>query len=288
MLDQGAAVAQAHLATLDLRDEPHLLPLAALLARPPHARHQLVARHDGASEARLVFFDVRRVAAAKLAQDGVAGIVPLVQAVRDGALEAHLLARLRRRVKRVVVAVEAVQQRGLGARVVLQHGIGRLALGRREVLRRRALGAVPVALRDEKAARSDAGVDVAAAGVYEVRLGIEDGAGAAFVVDAEHLGARLERLTGRGRGQLLEKLDLALAVDDAAPIEIGYAGNLDGLLGAVEVDDLLGLALERCEQTVSQEESVSSWTVSFLRSTRGYVGKAEKLGWSSWRRNQHE
>ncbi|KAH0499166.1 hypothetical protein TgHK011_006377 [Trichoderma gracile] len=70
-------------------------------------------------------------------------------------------------------------------------------------------------------------------------MGVDDGARAALVVDAEDLLAELELAAGRGDGQGLEELDLALAVDDAARVEVGDAGDLGLFLGGVEVDDFL-------------------------------------------------
>jgi hypothetical protein len=51
--------------------------------------------------------------------------------------------------------------------------------------------------------------------------------------------AELELAAGRRDGQGLEELDLALAVDDAAGVEVGDAGDLGLFLGGVEVDDFL-------------------------------------------------
>jgi hypothetical protein len=94
-------------------------------------------------------------------------------------------------------------------------------------------------------------VDLARGDVDEVGLGVDDGAGLALVIDAEDLCAGLELAAFRGGGEGLEELDLALAVDDAAGVKGGDAGDLDGLLGGVEVDDLLGVALEGWESLVS-------------------------------------
>lgn len=176
----------------------------------------------------------------------MAGRVPLPEAVDDDSAEAHLRAGLGRGVQRVVVAVEAVQQRGLERGGILEHGVGRLALGRRVVDRRGALGSAPVALRDVKCRARGARVHVARAGVDQVRLRLHHGARAALVIDAQHLGAGLEALACRGGGQGAEELDAALAVDDAGRVELGNAGDGDGLLGGVEVDHLLGVGLEGC------------------------------------------
>lgn len=129
---------------------------------------------------------------------------------------------------------------------MLQRSVGLLALGRREVLRRRSLGTAPVALRDEEGRTYDAGVHLTRLGVDEIGLGFDDGAGTALIVDAEDLGARLEGAAFGGGGEGLVEFDLALAVDDAAGVEVGDAGDLDGLLRGVEVDYFLGVLLEGC------------------------------------------
>ena len=105
------------------------------LAHLPHLSDQLVPRLDGAREAGLELLDVSRVAAAETLQDAVGGAVPREQAVDDGAAEAHLGAGLRRRVQRIVVAVEAVQQRGFRRRLKRVGRVRLLALRRRVVCR---------------------------------------------------------------------------------------------------------------------------------------------------------
>jgi hypothetical protein len=129
---------------------------------------------------------------------------------------------------------------------VLEQSIRLLPLGRREVLGGGTLGPAPVALGDVECAADDARVDVAVGCVDEVGLGLDDGAGAALVVDAEDLGAGLELAAGGGGGEGLVEFDLPLAVDDAAGVELGDAGDLGGLLVGVEVDYLLRVLLERC------------------------------------------
>lgn len=146
----------------------------------------------------------------------------------------------------VVVAVEAVEEGGAGARLVLEGDVRILALGRGEVLRGGALGPAPVALADVKGAADDAGVGVAGGGVDEVGLDLDDGAGAALVVDAEDGGADLEAAVLGGGGEGLEEGDLALAVDGAVGVELGNAGDGRRLLSGDEVDYLLGGALEGC------------------------------------------
>ncbi len=210
---------------------------------------ELVAGLDGAGEAGLVLLDVGGVAAGEGADNLEAGRVPRVQAVHDGAAKAHLLAGLGRGVERVVVAVEAVEERRLGRRLVVQHGVGLLVLGRRVADRGRALGAVPVALADEEGARVDARVDIVVVRVDQLRLDVEHGAGLALVVDADDLGPGLKVAAGRGCGQRLQELHLALAVDDASIVELGDAGDLGGLAAGVKVNDFLRVALESCNKS---------------------------------------
>lgn len=81
------------------------------LARAPRASDELVTGLDGTGEAGLVLLDVGGVAAAELLEKEMASAVPRVQAMEDGAAEAHLDAGLGGGVQRVVVAVEAVEQR---------------------------------------------------------------------------------------------------------------------------------------------------------------------------------
>ncbi len=110
--------------------------------------------------------------------------------------KAHLGTRLRVGMQRVIVTIQPVQQGRLRRSLVLKHGIGLAVLGRREVGGGRALGPAPVALADEEGGRGDARVDVARGGVDQVGLGVDDGARAALVEDAEYLCAELELLAG--------------------------------------------------------------------------------------------
>lgn len=71
---------------------------------------------------------------------------------------------------------------------------------------------MPTALADEEGARGGAGVHFVGLGIDQVRLQVEDGAGAALVVEAEDLCADLEAAALRGGGEGLEELHLALAV----------------------------------------------------------------------------
>lgn len=175
--------------------------------------------------------------------------------MQNRAAEPHRRPGLRRRVQRVVVAVQPVQMRRLGARLVLVHSIGLLALGGREVLRLGALGAAPAALADEEGGARDFGVRLAARGVDEVHLRLHDGAGLAFVVDAEDAAAQLEAAAFRGGRDGFEEGHGALAVDDAFGVQRGDAGDagVGGRLRGVEVDYFLGGLFEGQDDGVGGE-----------------------------------
>ncbi|CAN8098661.1 unnamed protein product [Discula destructiva] len=195
------------------------------------------------------------------------------------APEPHLLPRLRRRVQGVVVAVQSVQQRRLARRLVLECHVRCLRFRRREVLRGGALGSTPVALPYEEGAANGARVDIAGACVDQILLDLQDGARPALVVDAEDLGADLESAALRGSGQGLQELDQALAVDNAGVVKVRHTGDFDGLLGSVEVNHLLGGALECC--TVSARLRTRS-ARSHLRLgcwTAHPLTQYERVGW---------
>ena len=164
--------------------------------------------------------------------------------MHDGTAETHLLSGLRSGVQGVVVAIEAVEESGLVGGLIDEDGVRLLALGRGVIGGRGALGAVPAALADEEGAGGDAGVDVAVADIDEVGLDIDDTARLALVVDAQDLGADFELLALGGGGEGLEEFNLALAVEDSRGVELGDVGDLDGLLGGVEVDHIGLGALE--------------------------------------------
>ena len=107
-----------------------------------------------------------------------------------------------------------------------------------------ALGPAPAALADEEAAALDDGVGLAAAPVDEGALRLDDGARLALVVHADDLAADLELAAGRGHGQGAEEGYFALAVDDAARVELGHPRDRLRAGTAVEVDDVLVRVLE--------------------------------------------
>lgn len=225
-------------------DEPNLFPPVLLLPCSPYTSDKLIAWNHRAREPCLELLDVGRITTTKGLEDLVASRVPGVQSVHDGAAKAHLGTWLRRRMQRVIIAVQAIQKSRLLGRLVLQHKVRLLVLGWGEVDRLWALGSAPSALRDIERAGADARVDLAIAHINQVGLGVNHTAGLALVIDSNYFCSELELLTLRGRGKGLEELDLALAVDDAGWIEFGNAGDLDGFLGGVEVDYILGSALE--------------------------------------------
>lgn len=227
-----------------MNDEANLFPSVLLLPCSPYTSDELIAWNHGAREPRLELLDVGRITATKGLDDLVARGVPRVQSVHDGTAKAHLGTWLRRGMQRVVIAVQAIQESRLLGRLVLQHKVRLLVLGWREVHRLGALGSAPSALRDIEGAGADARVDLAIAHINQVGLGVNHTAGLALVVNSNDLCSELELLARRGCGEGLEELDFALAVDDAGWIEFGNVGDLDGFLGGVEVDYILGSALE--------------------------------------------
>lgn len=243
-LDQRSAITEANLSTLNVDDEANLFPSFLLLPRSPYTSDKLIAWNHGAREPRLELLDVGRIAATKGLDDLVARGVPGVQSVHDGTAKAHLGTWLRRGMQRVIIAVQAIQESRLLGRLVLQHKVRLLVLGWREVHRLGALGSAPSALRDIEGAGADARVDLAIAHINQIGLGVDHTTRLALVVDTNDLCSELELLALRGCGEGLEELDFALAVDDAGWIEFGNVGDLDGFLGGVEVDYILGSTLE--------------------------------------------
>lgn len=146
--------------------------------------------------------------------------------------------------QRVVVTIEAIQERRLLPGLVLKCEVRLLALGRREVDRSRALWPTPVALAHEEGTPDGTRVNLTRLGFYKIGLVLKDGAGPTLVIDTENLGAQLKPLARRGWWERLKELDQTLAVDDTGMIKVGYTGDLDSLLGSVEVDDFLGFTLE--------------------------------------------
>lgn len=243
-LHEGSPIAEAYLSTFDAGNEPDLLPAVLDLSSLPYLGHQLVTRLDGAGKAGLELLDVLGVTGAETLEQPMGSGVERVETVDDGATKAHLLTRLRVGVQGVVVAIKSVQKGSLLRRLVLESGIGVLALGRREVLSGRALGTTPVALGHEKGAANGTSVDLAGADLDQVGLRLDDGAGAALVVDANHLVPDLELLALGGGGQRLEELDQSLTIHHSRGVEIRDSGDLDSLLGGIEINDLLGVGLE--------------------------------------------
>ena len=141
--------------------------------------------------------------------------------------------------QRVVIPIEAIEQRlALGRLFGVAH-IG-LAVWRGVGHCLGTLGTAPAALSDRKALADDARVDFVCGGVDEAVLEFGYGAGFALVVYAEDFAAELEGAVVGGGGDGFEEGDCALAVDDAAGVELGDAGDGGAGEGArVEVDDFL-------------------------------------------------
>lgn len=129
--NERSPITQNLFPALNASNEANLLESVGIsTTHAPHVSDELVAGLDGAGEAGLELLEVCGVGAAEQVQNAVGGAVPAEQAVHDGAAEAHLHARLRVRVQRVVVAVQPVQQRGLGRRLQRVCRVGSAALWR--------------------------------------------------------------------------------------------------------------------------------------------------------------
>lgn len=74
-----------------------------------------------------------------------------------------------------------------------------------------------------------------------------------LVVYTQHLGPDLKVAPMRCDGQGLQELDLALAIEHAAIVELGNTRNGGRGAGLVEIDDLLGIALEGQDDRVRGE-----------------------------------
>lgn len=248
-------IAQTNLPTLHARHKPHILPPTILLPSPPNLRNQTIPRLNRRREPRSKLPQIRRIAAAQQLQQAMRRRVPRVQAVHDRASKAHGLARLGSGVQRVVIAVQTIQVRRLGGRLVLVDSVGCFPLWRREVLGFGALGAVPVSLADEEGRARDVGVDFAARFVHQVHLRLHHRAGLALVVDAQDALAELEGAAFGGCGDGLEEGHGAFSIDDALGVEFGDARDaaVAGGLGGVEVDYFLRCFLEGQDDGVCRE-----------------------------------
>lgn len=114
-------------------------------------------------------------------------------------------------------------------------------------------GAAPIALANHEPATNHPAEHIAGLLLDQQRLRLDDGAGLALVIDAQHLLPDLEGAAGARDGEGLEDLNLALAVDAALLVELGHAGDGDGRGARVEVDDLLVSVLERQDERVRGE-----------------------------------
>ena len=204
--------------------------------------------------------------------------------------------------KRVVVPIQAIQERRFGVRLRLVNGVGFLALGWREIDGAGTFGPAPVALANEEGGSKGFGVHVSAL-FSEDRLRLDDGAGFAFVVDAYDCGLYLEDLALAGRRERLEELNGALPIDDAPGVELG--NTRDGSRGGsgVEVYDFLVRVFEclmrlsncPCERgdfllvtgsTLDDIQWRTKRIESDLRRMIGYAGKTWKFGCSSYKTGQ--
>jgi len=255
-LDSRPPIAQADLPALDLGHEPDLLETLPIpIAHPPHLRDKRITRLDGAREPGTKHAHIGRLITSQLSQHASTSTVPTKKPMDNGASKAHLPPGLRRRVQRVIVAVEPVQQRRELGGLVLVHSVRLAPRGRRVVLCFWSFGPAPVALAHEKPLAHGPAVDFVCGAVDECLLGLDDGARRAFVVDAEDAGADLVCAVGGGRGERFVEGYGALAVDDTSGVEGWDPGNRGpvGRLGCVEIDDVGGLSFEGQDYGVGWE-----------------------------------
>ena len=135
---------------------------------------------------------------------------------------------------------------GLRRQLRLANNVGLilLPLRRREVLRCRAFRTTPTALTHEESRTNRSGVHLPRVLVDNQLLRLNDRARLALVIDAQDLGAQLKVATLGGSREGLEELNEALTVDYSLGVEFWDAGDGDGGLRGVEVDNFLGVFLE--------------------------------------------
>lgn len=106
-LEQASAVAQHNLTSLVLGGETDFFKsIWPNIAHAPDLSSELVIRTNRRGKAGLEFLDILGVAATKFAQDAMGGRVPAEEAVDDDTSKAHLLARLRSSMQRVIISVQ--------------------------------------------------------------------------------------------------------------------------------------------------------------------------------------
>jgi hypothetical protein len=194
--------------------------------------------------------------------------VKRVQPMNNHTPKAHLLARLGSGMEGVIVSIQPIKQRSLGARRLLKHHIWLLALWRRIVDCRWPLWSAPSTLPDVERRADNSRVDLARGDHNPVCLGLHDRAGAALVPDADNLGAGFELLAFGGGREGLEELDESLAVNSAGSVESGDAWDPDGFLRGVKVDYFLGVRLEGEDYGVCWEDGEVG--MKFLERLRQY------------------
>ena len=154
-----------------------------------------------------------------------------------------------------------------------------LSRRRREILRRRPLGASPVTLSHKERTPHNTSIRFPRLFINDVLLVLNNGTSLALVVDTHDFVAELEFAAGGGGREGLQGGHASLAVEDAAGIEFGDAGDGDGTLGGVEINYFLGCMLEGCGVL---EDGGLRWGRECLRRIMGYVGKTAKSGCNSY------
>jgi hypothetical protein len=75
-LHQRSSIAQAHLTTLNLSQEPNFLPTILEGSRPPDLGDELVGRLHGRGEPALELLNIAGIAASQGLQEAVSGKIP--------------------------------------------------------------------------------------------------------------------------------------------------------------------------------------------------------------------
>lgn len=123
----------------------------------------------------------------------------------------------------------------------------------------------PTALSDVEAASDRPRVRLTTLCVHQALLGLDHGTWLALVVYTKNLASDLKLPALGAYGQGLEKLDLALAIENALGVELWYALDGSAIAARVEVDNFLVGVLEWEDDRVGGEGSKGR--VQFL-----YVG----------------
>lgn len=115
------------------------------------------------------------------------------------------------------------------------------------------LRSTPPTLTNIKPAPHSPRIRLAALDIHQALLCLHNRTGLALIIHAQHLAPDLELAALGAHGQRLEKLQLALAVEDMARVELRNAIDGRRVAARVEVDDVLVGVLEGKDDGVGWE-----------------------------------